>query len=302
MELPKRIEIVEVGPRDGFQNVKTLIPTENKIKIIRGLIKAGVRQMEITSFVNPKWLPQMADAALVTESVIKSAPVDFRPIALAPNRRGVENAVNAGLSDVTYVISCSESHNMKNVNRTISQSMNELEQIREEFGNVNIRVSLAVSFGCPFEGEVAHEQVLNQIHNIRDIGIREIFLCDTIGAANPLQVTELLQEIRWKYRDISLGLHFHDTRGTGLANILAGMQMGISVFETSAGGLGGCPFAPGSAGNTATEDLIGMAEGMRLSTGINLEKYLDMVEFIKNTVDAPITGRTSSICKGSRTI
>lgn len=297
MELPKSIKVVEVGPRDGFQNVKTMIPTQDKVKIIKSLIDTGIREMEITSFVNPKWLPQMADAAQVAAEVKDYGPLNFRPIALAPNKRGVENAVRAGITNVTYVISCSESHNKKNVNRTIAQSLDDLEQIHEEFQEVTFRVSLAVSFGCPFEGKVTQEQVLANIRSIRDMGIKEIILCDTIGVANPLQVTQLLQEIQWKYRDIELGLHFHDTRGTGIANILAGMQMGVSTFETSVGGLGGCPFAPGSAGNTATEDFLGMAEGMKLGTGVNLEKYLEVVEMVKKTVDAPVTGRISSICK-----
>ncbi|MGN0159120.1 MAG: hydroxymethylglutaryl-CoA lyase [Brotaphodocola sp.] len=297
MEQKKHVTLVEVGPRDGFQNVKTQIATEDKIAIIEGMIGAGVRQMEITSFVNPKWLPQMADAAEVAKAVLEHAPEDFRAIALAPNARGVGNAVAAGLKNVTYVVSASESHNKKNVNREIAKSMEELKSICETYADTKIRVSLATAFGCPFEGKVPIEQVLRVTGQIVDAGVDEIVLCDTIGVANPEQVRETVRQVKEHFPQVTFGLHIHDTRGMGLSNIYAGILEGITIFETSIGGLGGCPFAPGSAGNTATEDMLNMFAGMGIEHGIDLEKYLETVELVKKTVQAPLTGRLSSMCK-----
>lgn len=297
MKLPEKLTLVEVGPRDGFQNVKTQIETEDKVAIIRGMVKAGVREMEITSFVNPKWVPQMADAAAVAAEILESAPEDFRAIALSPNKRGVENAVKAGIKNVTYVLSASESHNQKNVNRPIDKSLEELKDIRETFKDTSIRVSLATSFGCPFEGEVPLAQVLKVLEQIYAAGIREVVLCDTIGVGNPVQVQNTVQEVKKQFQDLVLGLHFHDTRGMGLSNIFAGLSEGVSIFETSIGGLGGCPFAPGSAGNTASEDLLNMASSMGIRHGIDIEQYLRTVEYIKECVNAPLTGRISSMCK-----
>lgn len=295
--LPEKLTLVEVGPRDGFQNVKTIIPTEDKIQIINGMIAAGVREMEITSFVNPKWLPQMADAKEVASEILRTAPEDFRAIALAPNMRGVENAVNAGLKHVTYVVSASEGHNMKNVNRPIAKSMEELAEIVKTFSDTRIRVSLATSFGCPFEGEVPLENVVRAVEQITEAGVNEVVLCDTIGVGNPLQVQKTVQKMKERFPELTLGLHFHDTRGMGLSNIFAGLTQGVSIYETSIGGLGGCPFAPGSAGNTATEDMLNMADSMGIVHGIDMDKYLSTVGLVKEKVEAPLTGRISSMCK-----
>ena len=299
MRIPKKITVVEVGPRDGFQNVKVQIPTEDKIAVIMAMIRAGISQMEITSFVNPKWLPQMEDASMVARAVLKDAPEGFRAIALAPNKRGVMNAVSAGLKHVTYVLSASQSHNQKNVNRSIEASLDELKKIKDSFPNINIRVSLATSFGCPFEGRVPAERVLKIIGNICNSGVNEIVMCDTIGIANPLQVQNTVGLVKREFPDISLGLHFHDTRGMGISNIYAGLMEGADIFETSIGGLGGCPFAPGSAGNTATEDMLNMLSGMNISHGIDMEAYLQAVELVRDRIKAPLTGRVSNMCSVS---
>lgn len=294
--LPQKITLVEVGPRDGFQNVKTLIQKEDKIAIIRKMQEANVRQMEITSFVNPRWVPQMADAEAVTEEVLKTMPSDFRAIALVPNKRGVENARKAGLKNITYVISASESHNQKNVNRSIAQSLEELAGIYQDFPDMIIRISLATSFGCPFENKVPLGQVMMILEKLYDIGIREVVLCDTIGVGNPLQVQQIVRAVHNGFPDITLGLHFHDTRGMGLSNIYAGLSEGVEIFETSIGGLGGCPFAPGSAGNTATEDMLNMMDSMGVEHGIHKDTYLEAVNLVKAKVDAPLTGRICSMC------
>lgn len=296
MTIPKSVTLVEVGPRDGFQNVKEFIPTEDKISIINALIESGVKQMEITSFVNPKWLPQMSDATTIVKEVLKTAPSDFRAIALTPNLRGVSNAVNAGLRDVTYVISASESHNKSNVNRDIETSLDDLKTIIETYPDIQIRVSLATSFGCPFEGDVPVENVTGILKRIVSLGINEIVLCDTIGVANPIQVTKLIKKVREVVSDINLGLHFHDTRGMGIANIYAGLIEGVSIYETSLGGLGGCPFAPGSAGNTASEDMLNMFNEMGIEHKIDLNKYSKAVEIVKEKVNAPVTGRLANKC------
>jgi len=297
MKLPEQINVVEVGPRDGFQNVKKIIPTEDKITIIQAMIQAGIRTMEITSFVNPKWLPQMADAAEVAKAVLKDVPADFRGIALAPNLRGVENAVNAGLKGVTYVVSASESHNHKNVNRNIDESLKELGEIKKQFSNIALRVSLATSFGCPFEGRVPVTNVIGIMEKIRECGINEIILCDTIGVANPLQVTEVVGAVKERFPDMTPGLHFHDTRGMGIANIYAGLAAGVTAFETCVGGLGGCPFAPGSAGNTATEDMLNMLTSMNIRHNVDIDAYLKAVDLVRNRIAAPLTGRLSSMLK-----
>ena len=297
MKLPTNVRMVEVGPRDGFQNVTAFIPTEDKLSIIKNMIASGVREMEITSFVNPKWVPQMADAEIVAKEILGWAPEDFRAIALAPNKRGVENAIKVKIQTITYVLSCSESHNKKNVNRSIEESLIELKAICREYRDIQLRVSLAVSFGCPFEGEVTTDQILQNVEKIAELGIREIILCDTIGIATPKQVYELLGEIKERFPDILFGLHFHDTRGAGMANIMAGLLRGIYIFETAIGGLGGCPFAPGSAGNTATEDILTVLSNMGIETGIDIKRYLEVVEMVRQKVDSPVTGRIASICK-----
>ncbi len=297
MGMTRKVTLVEVGPRDGFQNVKETIATEDKIAIIRGMMESGVRQMEITSFVNPKWLPQMADADSVARTILSEAPEDFRAIALAPNARGVQNAVESGLKNVTYVLSASESHNRKNVNRPIERTLEELSDICQTYKDTSIRVSLAVSFGCPFEGQVPVSQVLRVVEQIGKAGVKEVVLCDTIGVANPLQVQRTVGEVRNRFPDMTFGLHIHDTLGMGLSNIYAGLLEGIEIFETSIGGLGGCPFAPGSAGNTATEDMLNMLTGMGIDHGIDLKAYLKTVELVKQKVKAPLTGRLSSMCK-----
>lgn len=296
MAITKKATLVEVGPRDGFQNVKTPIATEDKIAVIRQLIKSGVRQMEITSFVNPKWIPQMADAAEVAQTILNEAPDDFRAIALAPNARGVENALKAGIKNITYVISASESHNKHNVNRSIKESLDEIKAVVSTYPDICFRVSLSVAFGCPYEGKVPVEKVLQILQKLYAFGIRKIVLCDTIGVANPKQVKELVTAVFNLHSDFNIGLHFHDTRGMGIANVLAGLQSGINVFETCLGGLGGCPFAPGSAGNTSTEDMLGMWDAMGIESDIVLDEYLKAVEIVRKKIDAPITGRLANIC------
>ena len=293
----KRIQIVEVGPRDGFQNIKQQIPMENKLEVIRLLCESGVGQMEIGSFVNPKAIPQMADMRELSETVMQRHEGMFRPIALIPNIRGAEDACACHIDTVTYVISVSKEHNLANVRKTPEESMAALGEVIRMFPKLHVRLDLATSFGCPYEGEISTERVVTLAKQAEQLGVREFILCDTIGVAAPTQVQRLAETMQKHFSNSTIGLHLHDTRGLGLANIYAGWCCGIELFETSVGGLGGCPFAPGAAGNTATEDLLYMARRMGLETGIVWEKYLLAVQYVKDHIQAQLTGRQLDACR-----
>ncbi|BDF34492.1 hydroxymethylglutaryl-CoA lyase [Lachnospiraceae bacterium] len=295
MRLPEKVKIIEVGPRDGFQNVKDFIDTADKKRIIDSLVDAGVRDMEITSFVHPKAVPQMADAMALAASVDYPAE-RLRKIALTPNARGARNAMSCGVKEVSYVISASEAHNKANVNRTTEESAEELRNIREAVPELKIRLDIATAFGCPYAGKVSREQVYKLIDTGRDAGIEEFVLCDTIGIANPKQTAMLAADVRQSYPDATFTFHLHNTRGLGLANILAAMQEGIDSFESSIGGLGGCPFAPGAAGNVATEDLVNMLDYMEIAHGVCQEKLLKAAALVRKTVHANLTGNMLNAC------
>lgn len=288
MELPPYVEIIEVGPRDGFQNIIEFIPTRVKMDIINTIIASGIREIELTSFVNPKAVPQMADAAEIAETILSSAKKPARPIALVPNFRGVQNAYKSGIRVLSFVISATEGHNKANVNRSKKESVEDLKNIISEFPDIEIRLDIATAFGCPYEGYTPEDDVVDLLKVGVDSGVREIVLCDTIGIANPKQVFSLCQKTL-AVSTVPITLHLHDTRGMGLANMLAGMQSGVSRFETSIGGLGGCPFAPGAAGNTSSEDAINMLKSMHVDTGIDLIKYLEAVNIIKQRVKSDLT-------------
>lgn len=288
---PNQVKIVEVGPRDGFQNIKTLIPTETKINVIEGMVAAGVQVMEVTSFVHPKAIPQMADAAEVAKHTVENyKSSSFSGLALVPNLTGAKKAYACGLREVSYVISASEAHNLANINRTREQSLADLASIMEEVPKLGVSLDVATSFGCPLGGKVEEEKVLSLIESALHLGVKSVVLCDTIGVANPKQVYELVKTVQKVFSGVSFGLHLHDTRGMGLANTLAGLEAGITSFETSIGGLGGCPFAPGAAGNTATEDLINMFHNMGISTGIDLGQYLAVVQTVRDQIQSVLTG------------
>lgn len=289
--LPNQVKIVEVGPRDGFQNIKTFIPTEIKKNVIEGMVAAGVKTMEVTSFVHPKAIPQMADAAEVAKGVVENyKDRSFSGLALVPNLTGAKKAYECGLRDISYVISASEAHNLANINRTREQSLTDLASIITEVPGLGVSLDVATSFGCPLGGKVEEERVLSLIESALNLGVKSVVLCDTIGVANPKKVYELAKTVQKVFPGMSFGLHLHDTRGMGLANTLAGLDAGITTFETSIGGLGGCPFAPGAAGNTATEDLVNMFHDMGISTGIDLSQYLAVVQIVRDHIQGVLTG------------
>ena len=273
--MAKKIQICEVGPRDGFQSVKCAqIPTEQKIEIIEELLAAGVKHMEFTSFVSPKAIPQMADAADVTKAVLERHP-DADLFALVPNLRGASNAYSLGLRKVCYVVSLSTSHNKANINRTHEQSLDAFKEIRAAYPDLDIIVDLATAFGCPFEGKFEDPAaVVAFLKDYVDAGMKEVCLCDTIGIADPTQVKAIISAVKTAYPELRLAVHFHDTRGLGMVNTLTAIEAGIDEIQSALGGLGGCPFAPGASGNLATEDAVWMLNEMGYETGISFSKIL----------------------------
>ena len=273
MAKPK-ISIVEVGPRDGFQNLPEFLPTEKKLAVIDRIIAAGVTHIQITSFVSPKAIPQMRDAAEVTGACLSRYP-ELDLFALVPNFRGAQSAAEAGLKKVTNVISLSASHNKANINRTHDESFAELARIHQELPQLELCLDVATAFGCPFEGKYYEvEPLLAFLQRGRDIGIEHFVLCDTVGLADPAQVRRFLAACRAQFPGIRLEVHIHDTRGMGLVNSLAAIEAGADAVQSTLGGLGGCPFAPGASGNTATEDLVFMLNEMGYDTGIDFETLL----------------------------
>lgn len=299
MKLPNKVKIIEVGPRDGFQNLKTYIPAEIKIKEIELLIASGVKSIEVTSFVHPKAIPQMVDAVEVASAIAEKYKDKVNLMALVPNARGAENALKCGINNVAYVISASEAHNKANVNRTVQESLTDLRELIKKLPELEVRLDLATAFGCPFLGNIKEEDVLNLIDSALDAGVKEIVLCDTIGVAHPSQVYKLSQMVLDKYSGVPVTLHLHDTRGMAIANILAGLSAGIISVEGSVGGLGGCPFAPGAAGNAATEDIINMLHSEGIETGIDFDKYRKAVDFVKQNIQKDLTSHMVNACQYS---
>ncbi len=289
-KFPAKVNIIEVGPRDGFQNVAEFIPTQDKLAIIHSLFDAGVSHMELTSFVSPRAIPQLADAGEICRAVVDTYGDSVKIHVLVPNLKGAQSAFDAGVREAVCVMSVSEAHNKANINRTHEQSLQELGQMLEALPDMKIRVALATSFACPFEGWIAAEKVLHFTDTVWNMGAQGVVLCDTIGVATPDRVYKLSALARQKFPGLDFSLHLHDTRGMGLANIIAGLEAGITTFEASVGGLGGCPFAPGAAGNTATEDVVNMLGDMGINTGIDLDKYLAAVKLTEQKIKAPLTG------------
>lgn len=295
-----KVRICEVGPRDGFQNIKDYIPVEDKLHIIDGLIQSGVTYMEVTSFVSPKAIPQLKDAKEIVGICLKKYP-DVEFMALIPNLRGAQTAVETGIKKVAYVVSLSASHNKANINRTHEQSYNALKEIMETYPQLDICVDLATAFGCPFEGKFPTSRVVEFLKDYVDLGVKEVCLCDTIGIANPAQVRETLKALQIAYPQLKLAVHIHDTRGMGLACTLAAIEMGVTDVQSTLGGLGGCPFTPGASGNLATEDLVYMLNEMGFDTGIDFEKILNLAkEEIKLIPSGVYSGHHIHIDKTSK--
>ena len=293
MNLPKQVTIVDVGPRDGFQMEEQFIPTDEKIRIIDALSETGLPRIEATSFVHPKAVPQLADAAEVMSRIKRKEGVSYE--ALVPNVKGVERAIAAGVEHVGLVVSASESHNKRNVNMTIADSMKTLgEAVKLALSNkMFVTGGIATAFGCSMEGRVLPEKVEEVADHLLDMGVHELSLGDTVGVANPTQVAEMVKHYMQKLKgtDIGLRLHFHNTRGAGLANVLAAMLEGATIFDTAISGLGGCPFAPGATGNIPSGDTVNMLETMGLDTGVDLIRLVECEKEMQRLLGKDLPGQ-----------
>jgi hydroxymethylglutaryl-CoA lyase len=289
--MAKRVTVVEVGPRDGLQNEAVLVPTAAKIEFIDRLSAARLPVIEVSAFVSPKWVPQMADAADVFAGIRRTPGTRYT--ALVPNLAGLDRAIAAGVTEIAVFAASSETFSRKNLNQSIDDSLTTYQAVcdRALAAGLRVRGYLSTAFGCPFEGAVAPSQVAAIAERLIDLGVFEVAVSDTIGIAHPGQVPVVLDAVLARVAADRVALHFHDTRGTALANVLASLPFGISTFDASAGGLGGCPYAPGAAGNLATDDLIYMLDGLGIETGVSLAAVSDASRFIASTIDHRLPSR-----------
>lgn len=297
---PSKISIVEVGPRDGLQNEPELLSVQDKCRLIESLAQSGLERIEVASFVSPKWIPQMANGP----ELLRSLKVQdrLRLSALVPNDKGYDSALECGIKEIALFMSATESHNKKNINKSSEEALSTLAALasRAKADRLVLRCYLSVVFVCPYEGKTDAAKVEELVKRLVDMGIDELSLGDTIGGATPVQVWSMIERLEKSIDKNKLALHFHDTRGTALANVLAGLEAGISIFDASIGGMGGCPYAPGAAGNLATEDLVYMLEGMGIECGVNLEKLVDAGELAEKLVKRKLSGRYLQACLASR--
>ena len=299
--LPSHVSLYEVGPRDGLQNESVNLTLDAKLRLIAALVDAGLSRIELGSFVRPDWIPQLADTDELARRAVRKPGIRYA--ALVPNRTGLERAIAAGIGEVAVFMSTSETHNLKNTNKSIAQSLalfEEIVPVARKHG-LFVRAYLSTVWGCPYEGKVETRRSLEICRQLRAIGCDELSLGDTIGVGNPRQTREILQLFLREFPPAVLALHLHDTHGTALANCLAAMEMGITTFDTSIGGMGGCPYAPGAAGNLATEDLASMLEDMGIATGINLAKLIEAGALAQELVGRKLPGRRLQAALGRRT-
>ena len=291
MRLPERVTICEVGTRDGFQIEPDFIPTDVKVEVVDLLSAAGLPRIEVTSFVHPKVVPQLRDAETVMARITRRPGTRYA--ALVPNDKGAVRAVEAGVDAIHTVLSASESHNLANVNMTIAESVEKLGAVMAvaRRANVHVGCGISTSFGCPFEGDVPLMQLENVVRRLVDIGARAIGLADTTGMANPRQVSRVLEHLMPRFAGVEWTLHTHDTRAMAIPNILAAMDCGVTNFDASIGGLGGCPFAPGASGNVCTEDLVHCLHAMDVVTGIDLDRLLAASRRVQDVVGRALPGQ-----------
>jgi hydroxymethylglutaryl-CoA lyase len=289
--LPQEVKVFEVGPRDGLQNEATNVSTEDKVRLIEALASTGIKNIEITSFVSPKWIPQLADGAQVAQKV--SLPSNITATALVPNLKGYAAAKQSDMKHIAVFMSATESHSQKNINKSIDEALVVLKEVIDaaRADKVSVRAYMSVVFACPYEGQIDCSQAAAVASRLIALGIDELSLGDTIGAATPGQVAPLIQLVSKELPLSKIALHFHDTRGTALANVLAGLESGISIFDASVGGMGGCPYAPGASGNLATEDLVYMLNGLGIKCGIDLDKLVKVGELAQSMVRRKLPGR-----------
>ncbi|WP_395756102.1 hydroxymethylglutaryl-CoA lyase [Edwardsiella ictaluri] len=291
---PTQVSLTEVCPRDGLQNISAWIPTPEKLALIDGLMASGLKRIEATSFVHPAAIPQMKDADIVARHAVAQAhSLGVEIAALVPNLKGAERALTCGITKVNYVISASPQHNLKNINRTPQASLTELQTLRCALPELEVTLIVATAFGCPFQGAVPIADVAALLRAGREMGISRFTLCDTIGVANPRQTVQLLQQLRLALPGLDPALHMHNTHGMALASIYAAIGQGVTRFGKRCRGAGGCPFAPGAAGNAATEDLVNMLDRMGIAHGVDLGRLLQVVDRLQGLAPAALSGMLS---------
>lgn len=297
--LPNRVTIFEVGPRDGLQIEPEFIPTQQKIKLVNDLVEAGCTRVEVTSFVHPKWVPQLKDAEAVLAGIRRREGVLYN--ALIPNMKGLERAIAAGLSEVVTIMSASESHNRENLNMSVEDSLKQVKEINSTAGRSGVRVRsyIGTSFGCPIEGEIAVERVVEIAAALESYGSYEISLGDTTGMANPRSAYEVCSRVRARLQRAAVAAHFHQAGGIEFANVLASLEAGVDIIDSAAGGLGGCPYAPGATGNIATEWVVEMFARMGIETGIDPERMRKCGAF-SQSLSAYALGRAMTSAPGER--
>lgn len=279
------IKITEVATRDGFQSVSQWIPTEVKTEIMDALIDCGITRIDVTSFVHPKFVPQMKDADEVYKHFAQTAPANVDGLVLVPNLYGAKRALQLGAKHIAWVCSATDRHNMENTKRTIDQTLEELKELVAMKGDAKILFGQACSFVCPFTGPVDPKQAVSVLSRALEIGADEISVCDTTGTANPAMIRALIQECKRALPGVALpSLHLHDTYGMGLANVLEALELGVETFDAACSGIGGCPFTPGATGNIATEDMVGMLEDMGIKTGIDQDKLMAVSMMIREKI------------------
>ncbi|MBD8520907.1 hydroxymethylglutaryl-CoA lyase [Lysinibacillus fusiformis] len=285
MTLPKQVEIREVGPRDGLQNEKLFIPTDLKVQWINLISETGVRHIEVSSFVSPKWIPALADHHEVFEQITRNEKITYA--ALVPNLKGVEGAIQQKVDEIALFISASEKHNQSNLNASIDQSLHHLKAVAEAANRegISLRGYISTVFGSPFGDEVKIQTVKKIIDAYIEMGVSEISLGDTIGVADPVQVKAILSELLAQYDSNLFALHFHDTYGRALANIFTALELGITKYDSAIGGLGGCPYAPGASGNVSTNDLVNFLHRLGVQTNIDEEKLFTATRFLQQTMN-----------------
>lgn len=300
MSLPKKVKIVEVGPRDGLQNEKGDVPAEVKIELVNRLTEAGFPNIEAASFVSPKWVPQMATSKEVMAGITRKPGVIYS--ALTPNMQGFEAALAAGANEVVIFGAASEAFSQKNINCSIAESIERFVPVAKaaKDAGLRLRASVSTAFGCPYQGEVPLESVAYVVGRMRDLGCDEIDIADTIGVSTPRKTQAVMERAIKEFRASSLAGHFHDTYGQALANIYASMELGIEIFHSSVSGLGGCPYAKGATGNVATEDVIYMMNGLGIETGVDLDKVVDAGQYISSFLGRKAASRAGNAIAAKR--
>ena len=295
-----KVQIVEVGPRDGLQNESSTLDISTRLSFAQRLATAGLKRIEVGAFVSPEWVPQMAGSGKLLKKLNEfqkngkiSSSVKFS--SLVPNERGMQDAIQSGVKEIAIFAAASESFSQKNINCTVKESLKRFEPVMDlaKKRKIKVRGYLSTCFGCPYEGKVSQSRVLKVSEQLLEMGIFELSIGDTIGVADPKSVKKLVAQLVQAYGEKKIAMHFHDTRGTALANILASLDLGIRTFDTSLGGLGGCPYAPGASGNVATEDVVYMLEKMGLKTGISIEELIKINHWMKTRVQHDLPSRVS---------